>query len=509
MRFVLVLHSHLPFVHHPEHEEFLEEEWLFQASTECYIPLIKMLERLCSDGFKLDLTVAVSPTLFEMFKSDLLQSRYINWLEKRIELSEKEIHMQRKTRFYRCATIYKSLFAQCREFISSKDALLNALGRLRSMGLNLITTSATHALLPLMVHREAVFAQVKTGVDAFAETWQKPTEGLWLPECAYSQGFDRLLSSCGIKYTFLESHGITQAGGSVHRPLTSNGVCFFGRDPYCSRRVWSSKEGYPGNRVYREYYRDIGYDREDEYIAPYLYKDKVRRGVGLKFHKITGNVPLDQKEPYSPDDALEQAKFDARDFVWGVINHAGKSQVSNPIVVACYDAELFGHWWFEGIYFLEEIFRFSKNMQQISFCQPAMCLEEAMNSEPAISSWGNSGYFEMWLNQSNDWIYRHLHNAHEIMIELAGKDHAHLNRAINQATRELLLAQSSDWPFMMSTGNHIPYANKRFSTHVSNFYRLVKQIKAKLVDDSFLFLLEKRSPIFKNVNYTYLKSDAY
>jgi len=135
-------------------------------------------------------------------------------------------------------------------------------------------------------------------------------------------------------------------------------VAAFGRDPDSSKQVWSADEGYPGDFWYRDFYRDIGFDLDYDYVRPYLPPTGQRIHTGLKYHRITGKT--DQKEPYDPERARSRVQEHADHFVetrLGQVAWLARQMERPPIVVCPYDAELFGHWWFEGPWWLEMVFR--------------------------------------------------------------------------------------------------------------------------------------------------------
>lgn len=179
-----------------------------------------------------------------------------------------------------------------------------------------------------------------------------------------------------------------------------------------------------------------------------------------------------------------------------------------PIVVSMYDAELFGHWWFEGPDFINFLFRkmqYDQNIiKPITPCEYLNKFPVNQIARPAASSWGDKGYYEVWLNGSNDYIYRHLHKASDRMSELANKFSrvsGILKRALNQSARELLLAQSSDWAFIMTTGTMVEYAKKRTKDHLENFTKLYSQIVNNSLDESYLKILENKNRIFPEIDY--------
>ncbi|MFO8007113.1 MAG: DUF1957 domain-containing protein, partial [Candidatus Brocadiia bacterium] len=407
----IVLHCHLPYVRHPEHEDFLEEDWFYEAVAETYVPLLLMLRRLEADGVPGKLTVSFSPTLCEMATNELLVRRCRRYLEERLELAEKETRRTKGSAFAETARLYRRRYGEARRVLQElgPDGLPGGFAELARRGrIELIGTAATHALLPLLETRTSRWAQMSEGLANFGKYFDGRPDGFWLPECAYSPGLDELLAQFGFRYCFMDTHGVLLAEPAppfgVFAPLeTPSGILALGRDVESSRQVWSADEGYPGHPVYREFYRDLGFDADLEYLRPYVHSDGERRYLGLKYHRVTGDVPLDQKRPYDPVAARSQAHRHAEQFV-----RARRSQVARvhratgiePLLVAPYDAELFGHWWFEGLWFLEKVLRLAAEADDLVCTRPSAYLAGGVGHEqagrPALSSWGQGGYFEPW-----------------------------------------------------------------------------------------------------------------
>jgi 1,4-alpha-glucan branching enzyme len=180
-----------------------------------------------------------------------------------------------------------------------------------------------------------------------------------------------------------------------------------------------------------------------------------------------------------------------------------------PIIVAPYDAELFGHWWFEGPEWINFLLRKThwdqQTVKMITVPEYLDRFSRNQVSQPSFSSWGYKGYCEVWLEGSNDWVYRHLHECADRMVELA---HAYPDassslqrRALNQIARELLLAQSSDWAFIMKTGTMVEYAVQRTKTHVLNFHHLYDSVRRNDIDEPWLSEIERRHNIFPDIDY--------
>ncbi|MCM8781149.1 MAG: DUF1957 domain-containing protein, partial [Candidatus Omnitrophica bacterium] len=475
----IVLHGHLPYVRHPEYEDFLEEDWLYEAITETYIPLILVFERLLNDKVDFRITMTLSPTLISMLMDELLQNRYLKHINKLIELSHKEVERTRwQPEFNVLATMYLGRFYEARNVFERYNRnIVNAFKNFQDAGkIEIITCGATHGYLPLMdVVKPSVRAQIKVAVSHYEKVFGRRPKGIWLPECGYSPGDDEILKEAGLKYFFVDAHGVLHGTPrpkyGVFAPVyCKSGVACFGRDLESSKQVWSSIEGYPGDYYYREFYRDIGFDLDYEYIRPYIHQDGIRINTGIKYYRITGS---EDKQPYIPYLAQEKAAEHAGNFMFNrekQIEYLYDFMKKKPIIVSPYDAELFGHWWYEGPLWLDLLMRkLYFDQKTIRMITATEYLSENPRNQvvtPSLSSWGWKGYNEMWLQGSNDWIYRYLHKASERMTELVNTYadapvNGLLNRALNQALRELLLAQSSDWAFIMGAGTHTAYAIRR------------------------------------------------
>ena len=515
----LVLHAHLPFVRHPEYEEFLEEDWLYEAITETYIPLLKIFEGLVEDEVPFKITMTLSPTLLSMLGDPLLQGRYRRHLDRLIELSCKEIERTRyQPEFHPLALNYHHMLSGVREtFVNQYQSnLINGFRKFQDLGhLEPITCGATHGFLPLMsVNGNAVRGQIQTAVQTHEKFLGRKPRGIWLPECGYEPGIEKYLEEAGIRFFFTDTHGVLHATPrpkyGIFAPIyCPNGVAAFARDTESSKQVWSAHEGYPGDYDYREYYRDIGFDLEYDYIRPYIASTGERKMTGFKYHRITG--PNDHKEPYHPENAIAKAAEHAGNFMFNreqQVEHLAGLMDPPPLIVAPYDAELFGHWWYEGPEWLNFLIRkIAFDQDTIELTSPSSYLQKFPTHQaatPSTSSWGYKGYAEYWLGEGNDWIYRHLHKAAERMEELA-RNHPHatglVERGLNQAARELLLAQGSDWAFIMTSGTMVEYALKQTRDHINRFTRLYNDIQNQCVDEKWLADIEKKDNLFPEINF--------
>lgn len=521
--FSLILHAHLPFVRHPEYPEFLEEDWLYEAITEVYLPLIFIFQNLHEAGATPRLTMNVSPPLCEMLSDKLLETRYTRHLENLIELAEKEVRRTESDapEFLDAARMYAENLTASLGLWNDRYRrnLVNAFRELQDEGvIEIITCGATHGFLPLISTQEARRAQIEVAVANYKKHFGRQPRGIWLPECAYEPGIESLLKDAGIEYFIGDTHTILYGDPrpryGVYAPVVCpNGTAVFARDVETSQQVWSAEVGYPGDAVYREFYRDIGWDMPLDYLKPHLHSDGSRRHLGLKYYRITGrDVPQQAKQPYLPALAREKAAQNASHFISERIKQARKLHETfeghAPLVVSPYDAELFGHWWFEGPQFIDFFFRkLHFDQSEIAAATPGDFLDSGVAiqvQQPSASSWGENGYYKVWLNEGNSWMYPYQHDAERRMTELANRfaePTPEQERLLNQLARELLLAESSDWAFQIYQGTTVEYSTRRFQSHIQRFDLIARMIESGEVDEELFAEIERRDNIFAEIDY--------
>ncbi|HWX22916.1 MAG TPA: 1,4-alpha-glucan branching protein domain-containing protein [Candidatus Binatia bacterium] len=520
----LVLHAHLPFVRHPEHERFLEENWLFEATTESYVPLLQLLEGWQRDGLEARLTLTLTPTVCAMLQDPLLQARYRRYLDDLMALAKSETqrtHWEKP--FYELAGFYFERFNAIRGFyLGCGGDLVGAFRKFQDEGrLEIITSAATHALLPLLAqHLPSLRAQILIARDYYRACFGQDPRGIWLPECAYVEGVETVLHEANLRWFVTDTHGLLHASPkpryAMFAPIfTTNGIAAFGRDLDSAKQVWSRQEGYPGDPRYRDFYRDIGFDLDLDYLKRWLPAPGQRSFTGIKYYRITG--PTDTKAVYERAAAIRAVAEHAAHFLGARIaqfQHLSQIFDRPPLVLSPYDAELFGHWWYEGPEFLDALVRQACGEQKgLSFITPSDYLRRHPTNQvatPAASSWGEEGYWRVWLNESNQWIYPHLRVAQERMTELARNAQAATpsaaglpERALKQAGRELLLAQASDWPFILRTGTSPEYARKRVKEHLLRFTRLYEMLTSGVIDADGLARVEASDNLFPELEARY------
>ncbi len=547
--FTFVLHSHLPYVRKagrwPHGEEMLHE-----AMAETYIPLLKALYDLKDEGCEPRLTIGLTPILLEQLADSDVLAHFNLYLEEKLTLAQADakrydeeghLHLLYLAEFYR--DWYQDIIRSFQDRYG-RD-IVGAFRLLQDEGnLDILTSAATHGYLPLMERDSTIYGQLKVGVEAYRRHLGRGPRGIWLPECGYrppymieegdkgcyKPGLEEHLADLNLSYFFTDTHVIKgghmvgkvvgdvvgpyrgvprrkwvaladdrpQAGkGTPFRPyyVRSAKVAVYGRDEGTSLQVWSASHGYPGDFLFREFHR----------------KDE---RSGLQYWRISGaGVDLGHKELYDPYHAFNQVNTHVDHFVNLVRGRLEGFQAATGkfgIIVSAYDTELFGHWWFEGIAWLKGVLRALAASQDVELTTADVYLEEHPPDEVLSlpeSSWGEGGGHWTWLNPETEWIWPLIHQAErrmEQLVERYPQAEGELRGILNQAARELLLLEASDWPFLVSTGQAREYASGRFQQHLARFDRLASIADAGVVDEGdkqFLTTISGLDNPFPNIDY--------
>lgn len=514
----LVLNAHLPFVRQPDYPRFLEERWLFESLSETYLPLLRLFAKLEAERVPWRLTMAISPTLASMLGDTLLRDRYTAWLKDQLELADKELaRTAGDPVFHPLAQAYRDLYQQNYDdfTVLHGGSILPAFDFYYKKGrLELMTSAATQAFLPIYrQYPEAVMSQVEAAVVSFRSAFGRPPSGFWTPQLGWYPGLEETLAAYGLQYSVVATRGAmlgkpTPRHGSYAPVACPNGFTNFIRDVAATEAVWSETEGYPADPAYRDFYRDIGFDLPLDYVGPYVEQGQIRTFTGFKYWAISGRSQ--EKLPYDPDLASAKAVEHAENFLYNRARQARKAAAHMerpPLMVAPYDAELFGHWWHEGIQWLEALFRKAQGTSELRFVTLGEYHKqhpENFESVPEFASWGDGGYAGVWLEKSNDWLYRHTFKLIEYMTELAERfpnETGLRERVLNQAAREVLLSQAADWPFLLRSGKSGSFARKQIEDAVTNFNRIYEMLCANTVGTEWLTRLEKRNNVFPAINY--------
>lgn len=493
----LLLHAHLPYVRHPEHARPLEERWLHEALIESYLPILGVLDRFENEGICAPFTVSLSPPLLAMLEDELLRTRFVDHLTRLQQLAARLLRGDGLDSGTLAAAgcVGPALLHQVRRLAEVRARwerldgdVVGAFVQHADAGrIELITSTATHAYLPGLIPSPAsIRAQLRLGLRYFERVTGRRSIGLWLPECAYDPRLADDLAASFVRYTVLDAHGLELSRprppfGSAAPVIGAGGVAYFARDPAAARDVWSRQTGYPGDADYREFYRDVGFDLPEQAIEGELGPNGTRLMTGLKLHRITG--PGLEKDRYDPERAEARARIHAAHFVAvrETALRSGSRENRAPLLVAPFDAELFGHWWFEGPIFLEHTLRAldaSARAGRIQATTLGGYLErfpDAAVAEPAPSSWGEGGFGKVWTGPEAARLLRHIHQTERLVRRAVSRrrDAGGLaGRALDQAIRELLLLESSDWPFMLHRGDMAGYAETRAGVHAHRATRL-------------------------------------
>ncbi len=552
--FTFVLHSHLPYVRLAGRWPH-GEEMVHQAIAETYIPLLNALYDLKKDGYTPRLTIGLTPILLEQLADDDVRNHFDMYLEERLTLVEEDVasyEAEKDSHLTYLARYYRDWYSLIRDSFRERYQrdLVGAFRRLQQEGnLEIITSAATHSYLPLMSRDSSVYGQLQVGVSSYWDRFATAPRGIWLPEAGYRPPFmegeryrpgtEEFLAELNLQYFFTDTHAIhggrlmgkvagdvagpygglpkrelvmapderpQAAERSTMRPyyVRAANVAVFGRNERTGLQVWSASQGYPGDFVYREFHR----------------KDA---SSGMQYWRITSNTAgLSEKAYYDPYPAFQKVKDHAAHFVHLIreelTTYAASSDIPG-IVVAAYDTELFGHWWFEGVAWLQEVMRLLDKSEEIRLTTAGRYLAEYPPTEVIDlpeSSWGEGGGHWTWLNPETEWMWPLIHNAERRMELLAARyplAEGDMARVLAQAARELVLLEASDWSFLVSTGQAKEYAIGRFQQHLARFNVLAGMAEGggelSPSDSEFLASAEEADNPFPKIDYHAFRERRY
>ena len=513
--FAFVLHTHLPYSRNAGRWPH-GEEWLFEAACETYIPLVEMLRSL-PEGLPAGLTMSLTPVLLEQLASPEVIAGTLDYIDDRTRRAGRDA-----SRFESLgdpegaalARFYQDWYDGRGRFLRdvAQGDLVGALRDLESRGLiESISSGATHGYLPLLSRDSSIYAQVRAGVETHRRHMRTSPDGFWLPECAYRgadasadprrPGLEEFLEAAGVSFFFVESHAVEGGSPAIDRrslpefylvhgqgapgapaPVSPTGhttarpyyvadsnVVAIARNRRLSMQVWSADLGYPGDATYREFHK----------------KDSVS---GMQYWAISGpGIDLGDKRRYQPGAARERVESHARHFAGEVVAELSRqSEVygERAFVTAVFDTELFGHWWFEGVDWLAAVLRLLGEDERVD----VIPVREALRRHPPesaielpTSSWGTGGDDRTWNNGLTQEMWQTLHQCEVMAERVAARVPMSRRPFVLQALRELLLAQSSDWPFLMTTGQAASYGRRRFETHVERFRLLARLAQAEAI----------------------------
>jgi 1,4-alpha-glucan branching enzyme len=519
---VLVLHGHIPDV--LGHGTWPHgANWLYEAAAETYLPFLVAAERLLEAGIPVKATVGMTPVLCEQLQDPRFAPGFEAYLAQRARAAgEDQVRLSSigdspaasVAGFW--ATFYGNLRA---DFARRPGGLVSSFRRLAERGaLEMIASAATHGFLPLLPNDRAIDRQLDAGLAAHQRHFGREARGIWLPECAYRpggawtspadghvenrSGLEEFLAARGLEYFFVETHLVTGGrhvpayGGEVNVPesgatpyrihavRTSNGarVSVFARDPLSSQQVWSGKVGYPGDGRYLEFH-------------------KKRAPSGHRYWRVTdSSLDLGDKLPYEHDAVAGALASHADHFVQLLESAPAPTDGEAPVVVAMFDFELFGHWWFEGVDFLEAVFtRLARSERVVP-----RTASEALAASPAPGllalphgTWGRGGDFQVWWNDRTVPYWREVEAIERALERFEERRDAIPLPLFASLERQALLLQSSDWPFLIDNEVSKDYAEARILEHVDDFWRLARMADSGFVDDVAFAAIAERDRIFE------------
>ena len=512
---MIVLNSHQPFVRHSESEHTTEHSWLNEVITESYIPFIDKAEALLRDGLDGGITLSVSPCLLAMLADPIRQRWYVDYLEERIAFLEWQIERYKNhPEIVRLARMYHERFTRCYNLFVYvwHGQLIAALRKLQGAGaLSIITTAATHAYLPVWkLYPEQVELQILAGIEYCQESLGRRPQGFWLPECGFFPGIDRILARNGIKFSFLDSHGILNGEPrpkyGTHAPVhTPHGLVLFARDRMSHEQVWLKDRGYPGDPVYMGIDSDIGYASNESDLVDFTYH-RILPPTGIRYFRRCNS----SRELYQPAEAYHRCLNHATHFVDKCRQYAhylAEAMNIEPVIVAMFDTEHFGHWWHEGVVWLDLVIRklaCERDTLSLTTADRYLtCHPTHQVIEPSFSSWGYQGYSETWLMGKNAWIYPLIFQASDMLRRLVHENMpAGCQRwlALNQYIRELLLVQASDWAYMLWNESAQTYAEGRVHSHLQNMLAIQHQLEVNQLDVAWLESLTNQNRFLPHVD---------
>jgi len=513
----IVLEAHLPLVREFNKDDDFsqagEEGRFFEAVSETFLPLLEVLTRLENDHVPFRLALAISPIMCHMLNDEHLQKKYLAHIDKQIEFGRQELERTVGSgELNKLAEGYYNQIVDRRIAYTERyeQKLLKAFDFFRRKGkLEILASCATHAFLPFISHNsESLQAQMEIPVSGYRRHFGSCPQGFWLPELGWTSALEPYLRAYNYTYAIVNSHGLLFGNpmpkrGSFYPVKTPNGTFILARDLYSVREM----EKISNNEIYRNNDRDVGYELPHEIVSSFLSEEGERRRTGYKYWARNG-----QNTVYNPQAASDKTLEYARAFLENTtarLEEASKHMEEAPISVYAHNADYFGRFWHEGPQFIEALFRMAAGYRDLQFTSPSEYIFKQNLSSlqvvtPEFSSGGVNGYAETWLDVSNDWIYRHLYRSMERMTELAERfpdDSGLKERALNQAAREILLAQDSDWPSHLYRQDSTEYARAQAENALRSFTTIYEALGSNYISTEWLTTLERKHNIFPNINY--------
>ena len=507
---VINLVAHRCFIRHLEEEKLPQNELLFSAISNTYLPLLNMFANLEAEGIPFKVNMVVTPTLATMLADPVIQQQYIEWENKLISLGQAELgRYQKDSVQYKLAERYlNNEIKNLKDFQETfNQDILSKISYYADKGcIELMATAATCAFFPhYMDIPEALQAQIETGLQVHKKYFGLAPEGFWIPYMSYAPGIEHLIRPYGFSYSILDTHGILFATpkpeAGIFAPVRCrNSLAFFGRTN-------EDLNLFRGKKIYRNQDRDLGFEAERDYLENALGKTVSRFSTCYRYW--SGNTSDDAW--YDIDAAMEQAEADADAFIaekkeklCAAEKACGDRTLS---MVSCFDINIFGTLWYEGIYFLEKVFRKLAEQDDITLSTCSELVDKQTNLQrvaPFPCATNGAGYGEDLIDISNAWMLRYVRKAADRMVDLTSRftdDTGLKARTLNLAAKEVLLAMSGDWPRMLHDGEMPDYAEERFKESISAFTTVYDSLGSNSISTEWLTRIEKEHTLFPEMNY--------
>ena len=478
--FCLVLHTHLPWLPHAGTWP-VGEEWLYQAFTGSWRRVVRVLEDLADEGRRDVLTLGVTPVVSAMLDDPYCLRELHTWagywqLRAELAAGRAEPHLRELAahEFREATACLDDLEAR---WLRGGSAVLRTL---RDAGVvELLGGPATHPFQPLLDPRVQRFA-LATGLDDSRLRYGAAPAGIWAPECGYAPGLENSYADAGVRRFLVDGptfHGDT---ASAH-PVGGSDVIAFGRDLDVTYRVWSPRAGYPGDAEYRDFHT---FDHP----------------TGFRPARVTGRtVPPEHKRPWDPTAARRTVSRHADDFSGVVRRRLQELRDRNGrpgLVVAAYDTELFGHWWYEGPQWLAAVLRglpaAGVRVTTLAGAIEAGHVGEAR--ELPASSWGSGKDWRVWEGAQVADLVADSRRVQDRLAAVVDKNRGRTrDPVLDQLAREALLVASSDWAFMVTKDSAAGYARDRAASHSARFDRLANLVESGRSADAARYAAELRA----------------
>lgn len=516
---VFHINAHHDFFANLENNDQRKYNSLFTAITETYLPLLNMFANLEADGIPFKINMMFSPSLCTMLTDPIMQQSYIEWLDKLINLGEAEVKRQKGNPEKKALAEkqLQHLIYSKRDFTETLNQdIISKISYYEKRGnLELVATAATDCFLPHYIDiKEAVNAQIETGLHAHKYFFNSVPEGFWLPQLGYTPGLENSIKEYGFRYTILDSHGLLFANplpsAGIFSPVRChNSLVVFARDNETQSEI-EGFDGYIHNGVYRDQNRDIGFEANLNELELFLSNDHMRLSTGFKYYAKKKDVNYNSFS-YDENAAIDQVALDAKDFLDKKSEKLAKAQEilqgKDVSLVCTFNADTFGQTWHEGVMWLEQIFRQAATREDLQIVTMESLTTDHYSfekTEPYLSSSSGTGYGEDLLDSTNCWMLRYIRKSCDRMIDLSTRfteDSGLKARSLNLGAKEVLLAMASDWAKMINQRTFPEYAEKEFIKCVLNFSTLFDSLGSNSISTEWLTNVEHEHTIFPWLNY--------